>query len=167
MLSLTQPRYLGADLGYSFDYVGELDLAKDSENIHAMHLALPMKIARHPVPSGRSICLSLRYSCSAMEIKRRRSMLSMRLEPSSRKRHRFSLRKLRWTKKFRAGCGMPPWSSFRSAVMISILIVLSRDLTKETSDVETKALLLLVLGATRREETFETLRNVASTRSPF
>jgi hypothetical protein len=154
-------RHLGADRGYSFDYIGEVDLAKNSGKQPCYALC----VATEDIASPRSQP-SLDLLESAMQLfsngdqasqanavealgaigteAASRELTMIALDPRIARRVRHS--------------ALVQLQEFGADVNIDNI---TKGFQKERSDVETQALLLLALGAAGREESFETLRNVA------
>lgn len=157
--------YLGADRGYSFDYIGEVDLAKNS----GKQPCYALSTSSEDSPSQRSRP-SLDLLESAMQLFSNGDQASqadavdalgaIKSEAASRE-----LTKIALDQK------VP--RRVRHAALVQLQACgddvnvkkITKGCQKERSDVETQALLLLVLGAAGREESFVTLRDAAITSS--
>jgi hypothetical protein len=155
-------RHLGADLGYSFDYVGECDLAKDS----GKHPCYAVTIADEDMPApssqrspdllklamqlfGRGDQASQADAVEALgaieSVESSNRLMEIALNPKvARQVQHTALVKLQ-----ERGDDIDTKR-------------ITEAFKKRSYDVETRALLLLALGAAGREEVFETLNNVVS-----
>lgn len=155
-------RSLEALQGYDFDYVGEIDLAKNSGKCSCYALSVadedslshssrqlldPLELAIHLFKNGDQASQAAAVDAlGAIESERAThelTKIALDQKVSRRVRHA-ALAKLQ---------------EHAEDVDIEIIV---KAFNEESSDVETQALLLLTLGAAGREETSEILRNVAT-----
>jgi HEAT repeat protein len=156
-------RHLDADRGYSFDYIGEVDLAKNSgkQPCYALSISSEDNPSQHTLPTLdllENAMQLFRTGDQASQADAVEALGAIESEAASRELTKIALdqkvpRRVRHAALVQLqGCG--------GDVDIGSI---TKGFNKERSDVETQALLLLVLGAAGREEAFETLRNVAIT----
>jgi HEAT repeat protein len=156
-------RYLGADLGYSFDYMGEIDLAKDSGKYPCYALSIadedsPTPASQRPLDLLELAIQLFSNKDQASQVDAVDALGAIESEAASLQLTKIALDQ-RIPRRVRHAALVKLQERGDDINIDSII----KGFNKESSDVETKALFLLVLGATRREETFETLRNLAST----
>jgi HEAT repeat protein len=156
-------RHLGADRGFSFDYIGEVDLAKNSgkQPCYALSIASEDTPSQHSKPSVDLLEHAMQLFSNgdqASQADAVDALGAIESEAASRQLTKIALDQ-----------ELP--RRVRHAALVQLqecgddvnINKITKGFSKERSDVETQALLLLVLGAAGREETFETLRNVAIT----
>jgi hypothetical protein len=156
-------RHLDAARGYSFDYIGEVDLAKNSgkQPCYALSVANEDDLSQRSQPSLDLLDNAMQLFSNGDQASQADAVEALSAIRSEAASHELT--------KIALGPKVP--RRVRHAALVQLqefgddvdIDIVTRGFHKERSDVETQALLLLALGAAGREEAFETLRNVAMT----